>query len=141
MSCVDVRERVADSPARARSLFTVRAAISSARSSLAPRSSWLSLTCSYCRARFVPFLTPRGGTFSLQERWIRTRYPQLAAANDADQRSLECCHSALSSVRSDTPHRAASSRHGSRVRSQKLSGYCERGVTPSDSNARTSRIG
>src|SRR5207302_1165924 len=44
-----------------RSLLTVRAAISSARPSLAPCSRWLSLMCSYCRARFVPFFTPRGG--------------------------------------------------------------------------------
>ena len=36
MSCVDVRERVRDSPERARSLLTVRAAISSARDSEAP---------------------------------------------------------------------------------------------------------
>src|SRR3954452_10644863 len=61
MSCVEVRERVRDSPLRARSLFTVRAAISSARSSERPCSSWLSLMCSYWRARFVPFLTPAGG--------------------------------------------------------------------------------
>src|SRR3954469_15766071 len=61
MSCVEVRERVRDSPLRARSLFTVRAAISSARSSERPCSFWLSLMCSYCRARFVPFLTPAGG--------------------------------------------------------------------------------
>gem|GEM_PF-4914198 len=37
MSLVDVRDRVRDSPERARSLFTVRAAISSARLALAPR--------------------------------------------------------------------------------------------------------
>src|SRR5436305_668958 len=61
MSCVEVRDRERDSPERARSLLTVRAAISSARPSLVPRSRWLSLTCSYCRARFVPFFTPRGG--------------------------------------------------------------------------------
>src|SRR5689334_23917421 len=61
MSCVDVLERVRDSPERARSLFTVRAAISSARDSLAPCFFSLFLMCSYCRARFVPFLTPRGG--------------------------------------------------------------------------------
>src|SRR4051812_36011581 len=61
MSWVEVRERCLDSPLRARSLFTVRAAISSARSSDAPCSFWLSLMCSYCRARLVPFLTPRGG--------------------------------------------------------------------------------
>ena len=47
MSLVDVRERVRDSPARARSLLTVRAAISSARSSEAPWSFCASLMCSY----------------------------------------------------------------------------------------------
>src|SRR5947209_17067175 len=62
MSWVDVRDRLRDSPERARSLLTVRAAISSARLSLDPRSSCESLMCSYCRARLVPFLTPRGGT-------------------------------------------------------------------------------
>ncbi len=61
MSSVELRERVRDSPLRAFSLFTVRAAISSARSSELPCSFWLSLMCSYWRARFVPFLTPRGG--------------------------------------------------------------------------------
>jgi hypothetical protein len=43
---------VLDSPERARSLLTVRAAISSARAVLSPRSSALSLMCSYCRSRF-----------------------------------------------------------------------------------------
>src|SRR5437763_16242275 len=61
MSRVEVRERVRLSPLRARSLLTVRAAISSARPSETPRSRWESLTCSYWRARLVPFLTPRGG--------------------------------------------------------------------------------
>src|SRR5687768_1473487 len=64
MSRVDERDRVRDSPERARSLFTVRAAISSARSVEAPRSLALSLMCSYWRARFVPFFTPRGGIAS-----------------------------------------------------------------------------
>src|SRR3954454_24666502 len=61
MSWVDVREAVRDSPERARSLLTVRAAISSARPVEAPRSFALSLMCSYWRARFVPFFTPLGG--------------------------------------------------------------------------------
>src|SRR4051794_32410813 len=65
MSFVDVREAVRDSPLRARSLFTVRAAISSARDSDAPWDFWLSLMCSYWRARLVPFLTPRGGMAQL----------------------------------------------------------------------------
>src|SRR6185437_13450618 len=61
MSCVELREAVCDSPERARSLFTVRAAISSARSVDAPRDLTDSLTASYWRARLVPFFTPRGG--------------------------------------------------------------------------------
>src|SRR6478672_1719587 len=52
MSSVEVRLACLDSPCRARSLFTVRAAISSASSSLRPRSSRPSLMCSYCRSRF-----------------------------------------------------------------------------------------
>src|SRR6201989_2615882 len=139
MSSVEVRERVRDSPARAFSLLTVRAAISSARPSLLPRSSWLSLMRSYCRARFVPFLTPRGGITHLQERWLHASLPGRYGSKRL--RSLLCCHSALSSVRSDTPTCCASSRHASRYPSQKLSGYCERGLTPRDSSARTSRIG
>jgi len=47
MSSVDVFDDVFASPARARSLFTVRAAISSARSVDAPRSFALFLMCSY----------------------------------------------------------------------------------------------
>src|SRR3954452_17762457 len=61
MSRVDVRDRCRDSPERARSLLTVRAAISSARCSERPWSFSDSLTCSYWRARLVPSLTPRGG--------------------------------------------------------------------------------
>src|SRR5437899_2478411 len=61
MSRVELLERVRDSPERARSLLTVRAAIASALLSDAPRSLTLPLTCSYWRALFVPFLTPRGG--------------------------------------------------------------------------------
>jgi len=53
MSSVEVRLACFASPARARSLFTVRAAISSARSSLRPRSFRPSLMCSYCRSRFA----------------------------------------------------------------------------------------
>lgn len=44
-----------------RSLFTVRAAISSARSVLMPRRRPDALMCSYCRARLLPDFTPRGG--------------------------------------------------------------------------------
>jgi hypothetical protein len=44
---VEVFERVRDSPERARSLLTVRAAISSARPVDAPRCLALDLTCWY----------------------------------------------------------------------------------------------
>lgn len=47
MSWIDERLAVFDSPERARSLLTVRAAISSARLVLSPRYSALSLMCSY----------------------------------------------------------------------------------------------
>src|SRR5947209_18580034 len=81
MSLVDVRDLVLDSPDRAFSLFTVRAAISSARLSLAPWSFWLSLMCSYWRARLVPFFTPRGGT--LTSRFVKRRlgHPALVRVN------------------------------------------------------------
>jgi len=49
MSRVDERELVRDSPACARSLLTVRAAISFARLVEAPRFFSPSLMCSYCR--------------------------------------------------------------------------------------------
>src|SRR4029079_1561192 len=51
MSSVDVRLFWSASPERARSLLTVRAAISFAVSSSRPRSSRPSLTCSYWRSR------------------------------------------------------------------------------------------
>src|SRR5438046_8044824 len=51
MSCVEVRLAVRASPLLARSLFTVRAAISSALPSDVPRSSSPSLMCSYWRSR------------------------------------------------------------------------------------------
>ena len=50
-SCVDVRDAVFASPERARSLLTVRAAISSARFSDHPCFFWLALMCWYCRSR------------------------------------------------------------------------------------------
>src|SRR4051812_19014670 len=52
MSRTDVRLRCFASPVRARSLFTVRAAISSAFFSDSPRSRRPSLMWSYCRSRF-----------------------------------------------------------------------------------------
>src|SRR6185437_10248498 len=73
MSWVEVRERSRDSPLRARSLLTVRAAISSARSSLRPWSRCDFLMCSYWRARLVPGLTPRGG--------MPRRYPAAMRQN------------------------------------------------------------
>lgn len=54
----DARLAVFDSPARARSLLTVRAAISSARRGDSPRLRADSLTCSYCRSLLA--LEPRG---------------------------------------------------------------------------------
>ena len=57
MSLTELRDAVRDSPARAFSLFTVRAAISSARLSERPACFSLFFTCSYWRARFVPFFT------------------------------------------------------------------------------------
>src|SRR5438874_5508691 len=53
MSRSEVRLASVASPARARSLLTVRAAISSAVSSLLPRSSRPSLMCSYWRSRLA----------------------------------------------------------------------------------------
>src|SRR4051794_30801609 len=53
MSSVELRLDSFASPARARSLLTVRAAISSAVSSLRPRSTNSSLMCSYCRSRLL----------------------------------------------------------------------------------------
>src|ERR1051325_1892755 len=58
MSLRDVRDDSRASPLRARSLFTVRAAISFARLVDSPRSSALSLMCSYWRSRFL--LDPAG---------------------------------------------------------------------------------
>ena len=75
MSCFDVRLAVLASPDRARSLFTVRAAISSARPVLSPRCSALSLMCSYCRSRFG--LDPRGMSATLHH-W-RSRTPWLTS--------------------------------------------------------------
>ena len=53
MSAVEVLLVSSASPLRARSLLTVRAAISSASSSERPRSSSPSLMWSYCRSRFL----------------------------------------------------------------------------------------
>src|SRR3954454_23760295 len=53
MSRVDVRDDSRASPLRARSLLTVRAAISFARFVEAPCFFSLSLMCSYCRSRLL----------------------------------------------------------------------------------------
>src|SRR5213080_3144931 len=53
MSRIEVRLASMVSPCRARSLFTVRAAISSALSSPVPRSTDPSLMCSYWRSRML----------------------------------------------------------------------------------------
>ena len=72
--------------ARAFSLLTVRAAISSARDSDAPCSFWLSLMCSYWRARLCPTHSARGHgcSFRALERdyptpWDRRRRASPAA--------------------------------------------------------------
>src|SRR5205085_7629814 len=54
MSPVEVLLARRDSPARARSLFTVRAAISSATPEGRPRVRRPSFTCWYCRSRLLP---------------------------------------------------------------------------------------
>src|SRR5207245_2800803 len=46
------------------SLLTVRAAISSARRTEIPRLRSLAFTCSYWRARLLPFVTPLGGIWT-----------------------------------------------------------------------------
>src|SRR6185312_5579839 len=60
----ELRELVAVSPLRARSLLTVRAAISSARAVERPCRFSDFLISSYWRSRLLPFFTPRGGTVS-----------------------------------------------------------------------------
>ncbi len=84
---MDVRLDSLASPARARSLLTVRAAISSARSSLSPRSSNPSLMCWYCRSRLS--LHPACGMSvtsvgRAEASLPRTadRYPMLARRNE-----------------------------------------------------------
>ena len=72
---------VLDSPERAFSLFTVRAAISSARLSERPARFSLSLMCSYWRARLVPFLTPRGGISTSSRIGSSGRYPARGQAS------------------------------------------------------------
>src|SRR5918995_1149418 len=64
MSRVELREAWRDSPDRARSFCTVRAAISRARPGERPCCLSLFFMCSYWRARLVPFLTPLGGIVS-----------------------------------------------------------------------------
>jgi uncharacterized protein YjbJ (UPF0337 family) len=72
-------------------LFTVRAAISSARLGDAPRCRALDFTCSYWRARFVPFLTPRGGMADLlRVRSMRTRLACMFPRSAADYASAGC---------------------------------------------------
>src|SRR5204863_9271019 len=84
MSRVELRERWRDSPERARSFCTVLAAISLARRAERPWLLWLRFTCSYWRARFVPFLIPRGGIWSyLLISVSPRRYPTPAARKPA----------------------------------------------------------
>src|SRR6266496_4109446 len=86
MSRVDERDAVFASPLRARSLFTVAAAICFARFVEVPRSLALSLMCSYWRSRLVlqvfcgmwnfpPWLVTLGGntTYRAVETLLATR--------------------------------------------------------------------
>jgi len=87
-----LRERLLDprrpprevSPASDRSLFTVRAAISSARSLLMPRRRPESLMCSYCLPRLLPLLTPRGGIRLLRELGSQSRVWQAISRPNID---------------------------------------------------------
>ena len=86
MSSVEVREASLASPARARSLFTVRAAISSASSSGTPRSSSPCSMWRYWRSRlafhrfigialFLGILDPLSG--------VTDPYPAIAGVDGA----------------------------------------------------------
>src|SRR5213083_2709671 len=83
MSRTDVRLAVLASPERARSLFTVRAAISSARLVLSPRCFTLALMCSYCRSRLG--LDPLG--ISAASRWRHWRSGMLQRAGVSTPRT------------------------------------------------------
>ena len=79
MSRVEVLLAVLALPERARSLFTVRAAISSARLVLSPRRFALALMCSYCRSRLG--LDPLGTAATSSYRHSRSRALQRAGAS------------------------------------------------------------
>ena len=80
----DSREPVLDSPARARALVHRARRDLFGAALVDPRSSWLSLMCSYWRARFVPFFTPRGGITTSYESTVGLlpRYPPVRNMND-----------------------------------------------------------
>src|SRR5579884_2164812 len=82
MSFTDVRLLVLVSPARARSLLTVRAAISLARSGFSPRSWALSLMCSYCRSRLAE--DPRGTVHLLARADVLPIFPAPTRAVPPD---------------------------------------------------------
>src|SRR4051812_39977049 len=75
MSSSDSRDASRVLPARARSLLTVRAAISSALLTERPCSRSLSLTCSYIRSHLLPFGTPLGGIAASFQRFSPAGYP------------------------------------------------------------------
>ena len=79
MSRVDVRLAVLASPERARSLFTVRAAISSACLVFSPRCFALALMCSYCRSRLG--LDPLGISAASRQRHWRSGMLQRAGVS------------------------------------------------------------
>src|SRR3984957_14299023 len=78
MSSVEVLLFVRDSPLRARSLLTVRAAISSATSLERPSLSSLSLMCSYWRSRFLLHV------------WVGIRCTSLSLSEGADSLDHRC---------------------------------------------------
>src|SRR5512139_775469 len=91
MSRSEALDASSGSPALARSLFTVRAAISSALLSERPAPRSLSLTCSYIRAHFVPFLTPPGGiatSFRSSHRPVTRRAATESSADRLEQPRL-----------------------------------------------------
>jgi hypothetical protein len=90
MSRVEVLLAVLASPERARSLFTVRAAISSARLVLPPRCFALALMCSYYRSRLG--LDPLGTAATSSYRHSRSR---VLAPLPCALRSMPPCSRAL----------------------------------------------
>lgn len=92
MSSIELRLSASASPDLARSLFTVRAAISFARPRLTPRCSSLSLTCSYCPSRLG--LDPRALTLLLHSAFCMSQ-------------ACPYCRKVRSRQHGERPHRRA----------------------------------